>query len=114
MPRREDYEYGPVNADDTGAAPSRPQEKAPTSFGGFRGFIEALQASAAEKEGRKGSSWSWGVALLLSFLFNVVLVVALSQTYRKSGTSDVSRYGTLSKIEGLHAANLSHSSIAFN
>lgn len=93
MPRREEYAYDPVNLDDTGTNPSIPQEKAPKSFGGLRQFIQALQAAASDQESRKGSSWSWGAALLLSFLFNVVLVVALSQTYRKTGTSDASRYG---------------------
>ncbi|KAI9663962.1 MAG: hypothetical protein M1821_007453 [Bathelium mastoideum] len=95
MTRRGEYQYDPVDLDDTGAAPSQPPGQASRSFGGFRQFIQALQTAAAEQDGRKGTSRSWGAALLLSFLFNVVLVVALAQTYRRGSKSDVSEYAQL-------------------
>ena len=106
MPRRDEYLYDPLNLDDASAAPSIPQTEAPRSFGGFRQFIQALQASASEQEGRKGSSRSWGVALLLSFLFNVVLVVALAQTYRNGSQSDLSLFGMLKKIGCRHSLSI--------
>ena len=101
MPHREEYQYDRLNVDDTGAAPSVPHDKPPRPFGKFRQFIQTLQASAATQEGRQGTSHSWGAALLLSFLFNLVLVVALAQTYRKGDKSDVSRYGTLASTNYL-------------
>ncbi|KAI9703049.1 MAG: hypothetical protein M1820_006040 [Bogoriella megaspora] len=91
MPRREGYEYAAVNLDETGAT-AVPPEKAPKSFGSFRNFLNALQTAASQKEEGNGSSRSWSAALLISFVFNILLVVALAQTYRKGSKSDVSEY----------------------
>ncbi|KAF2232967.1 hypothetical protein EV356DRAFT_534253 [Viridothelium virens] len=95
MPRREEYQYDPINLDDTGTASSLPREQARRNFGGFGQFIKSLQVAASERNGGNGSSRSWGVALLLSFVFNVMLVAALAQMYRKTKKPDASLYAQL-------------------